>query len=148
MCYFSRFQPPNILTKKPDVIILHVGTNDSVTRTSRKILDDLLQLKSVITKTLRNCAVILSQSTLPVDNGKAVLTRHYPKFLHYLDSITIFSILLVFETKTDDTFPVAPFCVEGYCTQKQPPRGVPKKTCFENMQQIYRRTPVPKCDLI
>ena len=53
-----------ILKKKPDVIILHVGTNDSVSRTSREILDDLLQLKSAITKTLPNCQVICSQPTL------------------------------------------------------------------------------------
>ena len=31
-------------------------------------------------------------------------------------------------------------------TQKQPPRRFPWKRCFENMQQIYRRTPMPKCD--
>ena len=30
--------------------------------------------------------------------------------------------------------------------QKQPPRGVPRERCSENMQQIYRRTPIPKCD--
>ena len=30
--------------------------------------------------------------------------------------------------------------------QKQPLRGVLKKRCSENMQQIYRRTPMPKCD--
>ena len=30
--------------------------------------------------------------------------------------------------------------------QKQPTRGVLKKRCSENMQQIYRRTPMPKCD--
>ena len=30
--------------------------------------------------------------------------------------------------------------------QKQPSRGVLKKRCSENIQQIYRRTPVPKCD--
>ena len=30
--------------------------------------------------------------------------------------------------------------------QKQPFRGVPKKRCSENKQQIYRRTPMPKCD--
>ena len=30
--------------------------------------------------------------------------------------------------------------------QKQPPRGVPGKRCSENMQQIYRRTPMSKCD--
>ena len=27
--------------------------------------------------------------------------------------------------------------------QKQPPRDVPRKRCSENMQQIYRRTPMP-----
>ena len=30
--------------------------------------------------------------------------------------------------------------------QKQPPRRVPRKRCSESMQQIYRRTPMPKCD--
>ena len=32
--------------------------------------------------------------------------------------------------------------------QKQPFIGVLIKTCSENMQQIYRTTPMPKCDLI
>ena len=30
--------------------------------------------------------------------------------------------------------------------QKQPLKGVLEKRCSENMQQIYRRTPMPKCD--
>ena len=30
--------------------------------------------------------------------------------------------------------------------QKQPPRGVLGKRCSENIQQIYRRTPMPKRD--
>ena len=30
--------------------------------------------------------------------------------------------------------------------QEQPPRGLPRKSCSKNMQQIYRRTPMPKCD--
>ena len=30
--------------------------------------------------------------------------------------------------------------------QKQPSRGVLRKRCSENMQQIYRRTPMPTCD--
>ena len=30
--------------------------------------------------------------------------------------------------------------------QKQPPRGVFSKRCSENMQQIYGRTTMPKCD--
>ena len=29
---------------------------------------------------------------------------------------------------------------------KQRPRGALRKMCSENMQQIYRRTPMPKCD--
>ena len=33
-----------------------------------------------------------------------------------------------------------------YHWQKQPTRGVLKKRCSENLQQIYRRTPMPKCD--
>ena len=28
----------------------------------------------------------------------------------------------------------------------KPPRGIPRKRCSENMRQIYRRTPMPKCD--
>ena len=31
-------------------------------------------------------------------------------------------------------------------TEKQPPRSVPRKRCSENMQQSYRRTPMPKCN--
>ena len=30
--------------------------------------------------------------------------------------------------------------------QKQPSGGVLKKKCSENMQRIYRRTAMPKCD--
>ena len=30
--------------------------------------------------------------------------------------------------------------------QKQQPRGVLSKRCSESMQQIYRRTPMSKCD--
>ena len=30
--------------------------------------------------------------------------------------------------------------------QKQPPKDAPRKRCSENMPQIYRRTPMPKCD--
>ena len=38
-------------------------------------------------------------------------------------------------------------CIPYYLVlQKQPSRGVYKKRCCENIQQIYRRTPMPKCD--
>ena len=32
--------------------------------------------------------------------------------------------------------------------QRQPSRSVLRKMCSENMQQIYRITPMPKCDLL
>ena len=38
------------------------------------------------------------------------------------------------------------FSAESYF-QKQSSKGVLKKMCSENMQQIYRRTPTPKCNL-
>ena len=34
----------------------------------------------------------------------------------------------------------------SYVSQKQPSRGALRKRCSENMQQIYRRAPIPKCD--
>ena len=37
------------------------------------------------------------------------------------------------------------FCETVYA-QKQPSRGVHRKRCSENIQQIYRGTPMPKCD--
>ena len=30
--------------------------------------------------------------------------------------------------------------------QKQPSRGILEKRCSKIMQQIYRKTPMPKCD--
>ena len=33
-----------------------------------------------------------------------------------------------------------------FIIQKQPPKGVTRESYSENMQQIYRRTPMPKCD--
>ena len=37
-------------------------------------------------------------------------------------------------------------CTDYDCRQKQPVRVVLRKRCSENMQQIYRRTPMPNCD--
>ena len=40
-----------------------------------------------------------------------------------------------------------PFCIHSINDiQSQPPRGVLNKSSSENMQQIYRRTPMPKCE--
>ena len=43
-----------IIKNKPNYLILHVGTNDTTTNPSRKIVDDLLMLKTNISKQPRN----------------------------------------------------------------------------------------------
>ena len=44
-----------LLKKKPGHIILHIGTNDAVSKTSKQILDELLQLKQYNINTLPTC---------------------------------------------------------------------------------------------
>ena len=38
------------------------------------------------------------------------------------------------------------FSVISLTVQKQPSRSVLKKRCSENMQQIYKKTPILKCN--
>ena len=54
-------------------------------------------------------------------------------------------VLLVFNQTFVILAPFRLFTIVMYF-QKQPPKGVPRKRCSENMQQFYRRTHMPKCD--
>ena len=63
-----------IIAKTPDYIILHVGTNDAPSKSSREIIDDLLSLKSFILSKLSRCKVIISTPIMRTDNAKATLT--------------------------------------------------------------------------
>ena len=75
-----------IITKRPDYLVLNVRTNDATTNTCRKIIDDLLMLKSNILKQLPNCRVIVSKPTIRIDHGKANLTlRNVNKHLETLN---------------------------------------------------------------
>ena len=56
-----------------DYLILHVGTNDAATNTFKRIVDDLLMLKSNISKQLRSCRVVLWKSIIRRDDGKTTL---------------------------------------------------------------------------
>ena len=49
-----RYHLVPLLKKKPEHIILHIGTNDAVSKTSRRILEELLQLKQNIIKYVIN----------------------------------------------------------------------------------------------
>ena len=76
-----------IIKKQPDYLILHVGTNDATTNTSKKIVDDLLILKSNISKQLPSCRIVLSKPIIRHDDGKANLTiRNVNKHLSALQS--------------------------------------------------------------
>ena len=61
-----------LLRKEPGFIIIHAGTNDAPYLTSRKILDNLITLKSFIINKLPNS--LISTPTLRTDDGKAALT--------------------------------------------------------------------------
>ena len=53
-----------IIKNKPDYLILHVGTNDVTPNSSRKIVDNLLMLRTNISKQLPNCKIVLSKPTI------------------------------------------------------------------------------------
>ena len=67
-----------------------MGTNNVKNITSRKILDKLLQLKTVILDSDENCRVILSQPVIQVDDGKAGFTiSKLNDILEELDTPTV-----------------------------------------------------------
>ena len=61
-----------LLRKETSFFIIYVGTNDTPYSTSRKILDNLLSLKSFTTNNLPKCNIVISTPTLRTNNGKAV----------------------------------------------------------------------------
>ena len=68
------------------------------------------------------------------------------KLLYYYPFSSAFSDL---QKKDQYGITITSYALHGLLIgifQKQPPRGAPRKRCSENMQQIYRRTPMPKCD--
>ena len=56
----------------------------------------------------------------------------------YSWSLFFLSSYLSYELKTSHL-------IENY-KQKQPSRGILKKSCSKKMQQVYRRAPMPKCN--
>ena len=64
----------SIIKKQSDYLIVHAGTNDTTTNTSKKVVDDLLILKSNISKQLPRWKIVLSKLIIRHDEGKANLT--------------------------------------------------------------------------
>ena len=76
-----------LLKKRPDRIILHIGTNNCLNEPSRQILDKILKLKSFIELNLPSCKVIISNLIQRTDDGKASLT--VKKFNEHLDELEL-----------------------------------------------------------
>ena len=60
-----------ILERNPCRLILHVGTNNAESCTSREILDKLLKLKTFISEKCPQCQTIFSTPTIRLDKAKA-----------------------------------------------------------------------------
>ena len=63
-----------IIQKKPRNITLRVGTNNVKNLLSRKVLNNLLNLKALVKDSLATCRVFTSTPTLCTDDGKAQIT--------------------------------------------------------------------------
>ena len=84
--------------------------------------------EKLVTNSLRKCF-----AKAHVHCKQTLLESHQEIFLKFFEQL--FS-----RTVANDDF-----CIELFWNlQKQPPRDVPRKKCSDNMQQIYRRTPMQK----
>ena len=63
-----------IIERNPCHLILHVGTNNAESCTSREILDKLLKLKTFISEKCPQCQTVFSTLTIRSDKAKADLT--------------------------------------------------------------------------
>ena len=54
-----------LLKKKPSKIVLHLGTNHTVMKTSQRILDDILKLKQIIESTIESIIDLDPKTELP-----------------------------------------------------------------------------------
>ena len=86
-----------LLKKEPKVIILHIGTNDAVTKTSDTILDDILKLKFHIESQLIGVEVVISCPINRIDNSKARLT-----IKHVINKIKLIKVTKIMNENISD----------------------------------------------
>ena len=78
-----------LLKKCPKNIMLHIGTNNTVNDTSRRVLDKIFSLKEFVEKALPDCNVCISNLTLRTDNVKASLPVNNVNQLDIIDNSNI-----------------------------------------------------------
>ena len=76
-----------MLERNPCRLILHAGTNNAESCTSREILDKLLKLKAFISEKCPQCQTIFLNPTIRSDKAKANLTVR--KLTNYLLQLKI-----------------------------------------------------------
>ena len=86
-----------LLKKELKVIILHVGTNDAVTKTLDTILDDILKLKFHIESQLIGVEVVISCPINRIDNSKARLT-----IKHVINKIKLIKVTKIMNENISD----------------------------------------------
>ena len=75
-----------IVNKKPDCLILHIGTNNAPNMASNEIIDEILSLKQRLEKETPTTKIVISAPTIRTDHGKAGLTvRNFNKHLKQLN---------------------------------------------------------------
>ena len=75
-----------LMRKKPSALILHVGTNNTVSDSSKVILKKINSLISYVKINNTECRIIISQPVRRTDSGKATLTlNNLNKLLVELD---------------------------------------------------------------
>ena len=81
----------SLLNKKPNSIVLHMGTNNAPYCTPEKIVDQILGLKNCILQTLPSCEIFISTPTLRTDNSTA--NKRSNLFVNHLKKLNIKLIL-------------------------------------------------------
>ena len=80
-----------LINKKPDLILLHMGTNNAPYSTPEKMVDQILGLKNFILQKLPTCEIIISTPTLRTDNTTA--NNRNNLFVNHLKKLNIKLIL-------------------------------------------------------
>ena len=79
------------INKKPDRIVLHMGTNNDPYCTPEKMVGQILGLKNFILQKLPTCEIIISTPTLRTDNTTA--NNRNNLFVNHLKKLNIKLIL-------------------------------------------------------
>ena len=112
----------------------------------------------VVSKRLKLRSII-SWKRIPLDKKYSWNLQNFPSRFQKVDNTKLknwisffgFTLCSSFWLKEITPFPFLFIILMLLCffvklVQKQPSGGVHRKRCSENMQQIYRRAPMPKCD--